>query len=383
MTDLAQSLLSEELRSLQRRQWTGVLSLSSGEVTKGLFMRDGHIVFAASTLEEDKLGETLVRAGRISRDQLDAAHRSAQAASRRLGLALVGAGAVSTEELIAAVSAQVERIVLSVLQWTEGAVMFQDTERPIADELALDLSTHRLLLEGARAFPDIERLQQALGDVTRRLRRADEPPFDYDSMPAVPVERAILAAVPPQRRIADLLALAAPQADLIRGVYSLLVGGMLQEVDPPPVRRDLSRIVATISTLEEGEPEPLDESVDPAERARVHLQRGDRRKAIALLQEVVARNPADAYSQRLLAIAMENEPRYSPETERQFLKALEIQPKDLDLRYRLAAYYRRVGMPARAILQLKIVLGRDPHHAPAWRDLAELEKASGKPRRSH
>ena len=383
MTDLAQSLLSEELRSLQRRQWTGVLSLSSGEVTKGLFLRDGRIVFAASTLIEDKLGETLVRAGRINRDQLDEAYRSAQAASRRLGISLVGAGAVSTEELEAAVAEQVERIVLSVLRWTEGDVLFQDTERPIADELVLDLSTHRLLLEGARAFPDLERLKQALGDTTRRLRRAEEPPFDYAQLPQVPVERAILDATVPQRRIADLLALAAPQPDLIRGVYALLVGGLLQEVNPPPVRRDLSHLVATIPTPSDPEAEALDESVDPAERGRILLERGDRRKAIALLKEVVARSPGDAYSQRLLAIAMENEPRYSQETERQFLKALDLAPKDLDLRYRLAAYYRRVGLPARAILQLKIVLGRDPHHVPAWRDLAELEKATGKPRRSH
>ena len=96
--DLADSLLSEELRSLQRRRWSGVLALSSGEVTKGLFLREGRIVFAASNRDEDKLGETLFRKGRISRDELDAAFREAQGPSRRIGHALIRSGVISKDE---------------------------------------------------------------------------------------------------------------------------------------------------------------------------------------------------------------------------------------------------------------------------------------------
>jgi hypothetical protein len=35
-----------------------------------------------------------------------------------------------------------------------------------------------------------------------------------------------------------------------------------------------------------------------------------------------------------------------------------------------------MGLNARAILQLRIVLGKDPDHAGAWNDLRELEKES-------
>ena len=41
----------------------------------------------------------------------------------------------------------------------------------------------------------------------------------------------------------------------------------------------------------------------------------------------------------------------------------------MELRYALASYYRRSGMAARAILQLRLVLSADSGHAGAWRDL--------------
>lgn len=64
---------------------------------------------------------------------------------------------------------------------------------------------------------------------------------------------------------------------------------------------------------------------------------------------------------------------FEREVERLFLATLEAQPGDVEVRFRLATYYRRAGMRARAMLQLRLVLSADPSHAGAWRDLGELE----------
>jgi predicted Zn-dependent protease len=69
---------------------------------------------------------------------------------------------------------------------------------------------------------------------------------------------------------------------------------------------------------------------------------------------------------------------FEPAVERLFLTLLEKQPGDAELRYRLATYYRRAGMAARAILQLRLVLSADSGHAGAWRDLGELEAGEGR-----
>ena len=64
---------------------------------------------------------------------------------------------------------------------------------------------------------------------------------------------------------------------------------------------------------------------------------------------------------------------FKPEVEQRFLGMLERQPQDAELRYALASYYRRAGLAARAMLQLRLVLSADSGHAAAWRDLGELE----------
>jgi hypothetical protein len=59
--------------------------------------------------------------------------------------------------------------------------------------------------------------------------------------------------------------------------------------------------------------------------------------------------------------------------EQHFLRALSQDPRDHDLRYQFATYYRKAGLKARAILQLRLVVGGEPGHAAAWRDLRDLE----------
>src|SRR4029453_19163842 len=81
-----------------------------------------------------------------------------------------------------------------------------------------------------------------------------------------------------------------------------------------------------------------------------------------------------------LAMTLASDAVFSQELETMFLKTLEENAKDNELRYRLATWYKKLGLAKRAILQLKLVLDVDPEHAAAWRDLGELEAAGGGPR---
>ena len=56
VADLSRVLVADEIGRVRNQGWSGVLALSQGEVSKGLFFLDGAIVFAASTVEEDRLG---------------------------------------------------------------------------------------------------------------------------------------------------------------------------------------------------------------------------------------------------------------------------------------------------------------------------------------
>ena len=208
-------------------------------MAKGVYFVDGAIAFAASTVEEDRLGAGLFRAGKITEGQFREAMRESEASGHPLGHALVGLGYLTREDLEAAVAVQVERIVLSVLRWTSGALRREPMERPLPADLALDLNTHRLLLLGTRQFPDAERLERSLGTPDRRLRRVSPWPFDYEALPPSPAERAVLSLCTRSVSLADVLALPLPRPQLLRAVYALLAGGLVEDaparVAPEPL----------------------------------------------------------------------------------------------------------------------------------------------------
>jgi len=385
LRDLGQVLVAEEMARVRAERWSGVLALTQGEVAKGLYFVEGEIAFAASTVEEDRLGACLFRGGKITEGQFRAAMREGEATGRPLGQALVELGHITPDELAAAVTAQVERIVLSVLRWTTGSLRRDPMDRPLPADLVLDLNTHRLLLLGTRQFPDAERLERALGAPERRLRRVSPWPFDYEDVPPSPAERAVLAQSLRSVALGELLALPHPRPQLARGIYALLAGGLLEDAPvrvPAPAFAPAPEAVRAVVSQRRPVPAEADLTPPPArpqtpedaERdARSFLERGYRQRAIDVLQEAVDRHPEARGPRKLLAMTLGRESGFRPEVEARFLGLLEKDPQDVELRYALASYYRRAGLAGRAVLQLRMVLSTNSGHAAAWRDLGELE----------
>jgi tetratricopeptide (TPR) repeat protein len=132
------------------------------------------------------------------------------------------------------------------------------------------------------------------------------------------------------------------------------------------------------------EPEPAPAApatpADLVRQAEKLQERGEGDRALPLLMKAVELDPRHYAARRLLAILLAHDPALSHTAERHFLAALEQDPGDVELRYRLALYYKKAGVPTRAVLHLKLVLAKDPDHAAAWRELAEIEGSKGRPR---
>jgi hypothetical protein len=378
VADLSRVLVAEEIGRVRNQGWSGVLALKQGEVSKGLFFLDGAIVFAASTVEEDRLGACLFRAGRISESQFRHAMRTVESSGSPLGQVLVESHILTPLELVGALAAQVERIVLSVLRWTSGTLRREAMDRPLPADQALDVDTNRLLLLGMRQFPDADRLERSLGDPARRLSRVSPSPFDYEQVNTSPAERAALELCSKSAALAELLALPHPRAQLVRAVHALVSGGLIEDAPLGAAAAPAARSEpAWMSAPLEPEPEPEAETPRPPDEAeklaRSFLERGQRERAVTLLRETIERHPDARSLRRLLALTHARDSGFQGPIERQLLDLLEVDPHDNELRYALASYYRRAGMTARAILQLRIVLSADSAHAAAWRDLGELE----------
>ena len=63
--------LPDVLEQLRQSNATGTLTVRSKDIVKSIYVKDGQIVFASSSGVHDRLGEILVKTGKLKRENLD------------------------------------------------------------------------------------------------------------------------------------------------------------------------------------------------------------------------------------------------------------------------------------------------------------------------
>lgn len=168
------------MASLRQKNRTGVLSLVNAGVHKSVYFKDGKVVFAASSLTQDRLGEVLLRGGKISADEylrLSSHIRGGQ----RLGKALVEGGVVSPKDLWWAIERQVREIVWSIFAWEDGYFHFEEDDRPNREKITVDLDVEALIVEGIRRIDGSGPVQEHFLATESVLGRADrDAPLDLE-----------------------------------------------------------------------------------------------------------------------------------------------------------------------------------------------------------
>ena len=139
-------------------------------VEKSVRVQDGRLVFASSSSRDDRLGELLLRQGRITLHQYMAAGR-AIAKGKRLGTILVEQGALDARDLVKAVVEQTQEIIYSAFQWTEGLYHLTEAGSQ-AEAILLRLSTPDVILEGIRRVEAWSRIEKGVGGLDARYVRS-------------------------------------------------------------------------------------------------------------------------------------------------------------------------------------------------------------------
>ena len=133
----------EVLQHLRLTRSTGILTLVSGGARKALYLKDGRVVFASSNLPNDRLGEILLREGKITVEEYEASIK-AITKGKRQGKVLVEMGALSPKDLWEGVQFQVKEIVYTVFQWDEGQFHFEESSLPEKERITVDLDIQDL-----------------------------------------------------------------------------------------------------------------------------------------------------------------------------------------------------------------------------------------------
>ena len=186
------------LQHLRLSRSTGILTLVSGGARKALYVKDGRVVFAASNLPNDRLGELLLREGKITVEEYESSIK-AITKGKRQGKVLVEMGALSPKDLWEGVQFQVREIVYGVFQWDEGQFHFEESTLPEKERITVELDVQDLILNGIRRVDASGRLQSRYPEMDSVLERLGTEPSSLE-----PYEVHVLRLVDGERSVLDI-----------------------------------------------------------------------------------------------------------------------------------------------------------------------------------
>ena len=199
------------------------------EVEKSVFFDAGRPVFAASNEPGDRMGELLVREGKITLAQYERCQTQVARSGRRMGEILVDFGYLKRRELLPAVRRHVEDIVYSLFGWDHGHYLI--TIDPAASEERIRVSRPpaALILEGIRRKLDRATLERLVGPASTVIEVRDRERLGsiINLADLATEERAALAAFDGQADLAQVArAGGVDVVDILPLAWGLIVLGL-------------------------------------------------------------------------------------------------------------------------------------------------------------
>jgi tetratricopeptide (TPR) repeat protein len=142
---------------------TGCLSVTDRSRFGQIFFDSGRVTFATIVNRRDRVGDMLVRAGKLTREQLrEAVDAQAEQPDRRLGAILLEHGHIDRGTLDDVLTQQIQEAVFYLFTWDQGSFFFEADRKPELGELLISLNPERLLLEGARRMDEWSVIEQKI-----------------------------------------------------------------------------------------------------------------------------------------------------------------------------------------------------------------------------
>ena len=227
---LAERDFPELIHDLHRNRWTGTLTLTHIGVGRSVMVQEGRLVFASSSSPDDRLGELLLRRGRLTLRQFADAGR-AVGPGKRLGAVLVEQGILAPKDLVKMVVDHTQEIIYGAFQWTEGLYHLTETTDP-AEPIVLRLSTPDIILEGIRRIDRWSRIERAVGSLETRYERVEGYETVLRQMTLSPDKLALLTGL---SGVQDLGAICRrstiPHFDVCRTMWAFRVIGVVRRLD--------------------------------------------------------------------------------------------------------------------------------------------------------
>ncbi len=222
--DLSQTPLPEVLVTIHRYKAPGVIECVRPEETKRIYIDDGNIIFATSTNIDDSLGIRLLQQGTITEEQFDeSVRRLKESGAKRQGVILVEMRAIDPKQLFVSVKDQVQSIVWSVFEWSDGTVEFEPGSQKTQEFIKLNIPTRTAVMQGVRRINDARALIARIGKKATILTRVADA--DFSNLTLSPEEQVQYDLVDGKKALYELIQYGplapAENAKILYALYAL------------------------------------------------------------------------------------------------------------------------------------------------------------------
>jgi len=190
---------------LHIEKWSGTLTLRNGEVEKAVYFDRGRPTFAITNQNEDKLGEWLVRIGRLSEVELKDALDISEREGKRLGGILVDMEIIKGEELRSLVQRHMEEIIFSLFEWEDGEYMVTLMDISSGEEILLEKSAGNVIMDGVRRRYTLDRMKKNLGPPSRVFRLSPNPTISLQDLRLSPSEAKLVDLIDGKRNVEEII----------------------------------------------------------------------------------------------------------------------------------------------------------------------------------
>ncbi len=220
-----------QLIGLQRK--TGHLTLTNEKDDESVTVtfENGMVVMGDSSARrlEDRLGNVLVKQGKVTRERLDEALGVQKQTLQRLGHILASSSAITTKDLRDALQVQISQIVFRVFRWRDGRYHFAPAESVDYDrENFVPMSTDFILMEGIRMVDEWPIIEKKIPSFDIVFRPVVDPSLIEVGVGAAPdtsiSERRVAASATGRIRLAAEEERVFRKVDGVRTVQAIIDG---------------------------------------------------------------------------------------------------------------------------------------------------------------
>jgi hypothetical protein len=229
---LAELSIQDVLQLLELAHKTGVLTVRSERLNDEaiIHLSRGAIVFAVRRRSTRRLGQLLIRAGKLTQRELDRALELQRSdPTRRLAEILLEMGSVGEEELERQLRFQMEETIYEVMPWDEGYFKFEERGEIGEQRLLARVRVESLLMEGARRIDEWTRLEAKVPSPEAVPVLAANAEREMTPLELRSDEWEVLAEIDGDRDVRQLAAdLGRSAFDVAKIVYGLVSTGVLE-----------------------------------------------------------------------------------------------------------------------------------------------------------